>query len=262
MSEPTDRIAEATRRLAAAGRDKAPCAPVRELIGRDDTDAAYAVQQRTEAAAAESGRVVVGRKIGLTSPAVQAQLGVDQPDYGTLFADTGFENGSEIAVEQFLQPRIEAEVALALSRDMDHANPSVEDILDALDWVAPALEIVDSRIANWDISLADTIADNASYGGHVIGPRLRNAKHVDFSALSMEMDLNGTVVSSGTGSDCMGSPIIAAAWLAATLYDLGMPIRAGQIILTGALGSMVPVKKQQHVVSRIEGLGEVSCQFR
>ncbi|MEC7765156.1 MAG: fumarylacetoacetate hydrolase family protein [Pseudomonadota bacterium] len=262
MSDTTEMAAQAADRLARAERDRAPCPPIRDLIDRNDTASAYAVQSRLEADAIAAGRVLTGRKIGLTSLAVQAQLGVDQPDFGSLFADTGFEDGSDIDTGRFLQPRIEAEVALALSRDIDAASSSAEDILAAVDWVAPALEIVDSRIANWDISLADTIADNASYGGHVIGPKVHGVSGIDFPALKMELTQDGDVVSTGSGRDCMGSPLIAAAWLATTLAGLGQPIRAGQIILTGALGPMVAVKAPGSYVATIEGLGRVACRFR
>ncbi len=169
-------VARAADRLIAAETSRVPCAPVRDEIGRDDVDAAYAVQQVLHRRARDAGREVFGRKIGLTSPAVQAQLGVDQPDFGVLFTDmdvTRDAAGAGVDTTRLLQPRIEAEVAFVLATDLDAPGPDgafdAATVVRAVDAVVPALEIVDCRIADWDISFGDTVADNASAGLYVLG---------------------------------------------------------------------------------------------
>ena len=157
-------IEEAADRLHRAAVARLPCAPVRDLIGADDVAAAYAVQARNTARGIAAGRRVAGRKIGLTARAVQQQMGVDQPDFGTLFADMAMGNGEEIPWRRVLQPKIEGEIALVLERDLTGEMPTAADLLRAAAYAVPALEIVDSRIAGWDIRIADTIADNASSG--------------------------------------------------------------------------------------------------
>ena len=261
----------AADRLTAAGTNRAPCPPVRDLIGRDDVDAAYAVQQVLHAQALEVGRRVAGRKIGLTSPAVQAQLGVDQPDFGFLYADMEVSDGDPVAPSRLLQPRIEAEVAFVLAADLD--GPVDEATLTAaVGAVAPALEIVDSRVAGWDISFADTVADNGSAGLYVLGPdRLDPDAFGDdlgagLAALTMVMtrSSDGGVaeqVSAGAGSACLGSPLRALGWLAETAVRHGEPLRAGQVVLSGALGPMVPVSPGDEFRAEITGLGTVSVRF-
>lgn len=165
MSETTTRpsaasIAEAAERLDSAARTGHPVPPVRELIGNTDLDAAYAVQQELVRRRRSAGPVVVGRKIGLTSPAVQRQLGVDRPDFGVPFADMDVSDEAEVTSARFMQPKIEAEIAFILGRDLTEA-PSTEDARRSVDHAVAALEIVDSRIAEWNISITDTIADNA-----------------------------------------------------------------------------------------------------
>ncbi|MEC7763247.1 MAG: fumarylacetoacetate hydrolase family protein [Pseudomonadota bacterium] len=253
-------IAAAADRLTAAAATGNPCEPVRDLIGREDVAAAYAVQHRNEAMACRAGRKVVGRKIGLTSLSVQQQLGVDQPDFGSLYADRGYVSGAVVDLAHYLQPRAEAEVALKLRHDIP-GTISEADLPDAVEWIAPAIEIADSRIMNWDITLADTIADNASYGGHVIGPFYTDWRGLDLPKLQMTMTLNGRVISQGRGRDCMGSPLKAAAWLARYVSDIGLPLRAGEIVLTGALGPMAPIRTGDKLHAVFADLGEVACQF-
>lgn len=255
------KITQAAARLFHAQASHIPCPPVRDLIGRKDVAAAYAVQRANANRALDGGRQLVGRKIGLTSQAIQAQLGVDQPDYGALFADRAFDNGATIRADLFLQPRIEAEVALCLKTDIPATPIEMDELIAAIDWAAPALEIVDSRIANWDISLADTIADNASYGGHVIGAPVRDLSGLDMALVEMELSQDEAIVSKGSGRDCMGSPLIAALWLANTLAAFGTPSKAGDLLLTGALGPMVAVQAGQRFHAKIRGLGEVGCAF-
>jgi 2-keto-4-pentenoate hydratase len=247
-------MSAAAARLRLASLSREPCAPVRDLI---DLSTAYAVQRElTEARLAEGARVV-GHKIGITSPAVQQQLGVDQPDFGVLFDDMDVSGLPSVPVDRLLQPRIEAEVAFVLGADLD----SPGDVRDAVAFMAPALEIVDSRIAGWDITIADTIADNASSGLYVLGParvRLDDVRPVD---VQMELRVDGSIVSKGSGAACLGDPLEALAWLAAAARDLGDPLRAGQVVLSGALGPMVPVVAGIEVSATLTGLGTVSARF-
>ncbi|KAB2343752.1 2-keto-4-pentenoate hydratase [Actinomadura rudentiformis] len=260
-SPPSSAAVRAADTLAEAERTAIPCPPVRKLFAADDIDAAYAAQRiHTERALAEGHRVV-GRKIGLTSPAVQAQLGVGQPDFGVLFADMAVPDGGEVRSGRLLQPKVEAEVALVLGGDLPHRDCTVADVLRAADFALPALEIVDSRVEDWDISITDTIADNASSGLFVLGGPPRKLTDLDLRGVEMSMSRNGAEVSTGSGADCLGSPLNAAVWLASTLAAMGDPLRAGDVVLTGALGPMAPAEPGDAFRADITSLGSVSVRF-
>ncbi|MFI7062397.1 2-keto-4-pentenoate hydratase [Kribbella sp. NPDC050124] len=250
-------IHAAADRLRQATRTKTPCEPVRDLIGRDDIGTAYAVQKLIVDERIAGGGRVVGRKIGLTSPAVQQQLGVDRPDFGVLFADMEIANGGVVPAGVLLQPKIEAEVAFILGRDLDHDG----DVREAVAFVLPALEIVDSRIADWDISFGDTVADNASSGLFVLGDARATLGDVEPIDVQMSMQLDGETVSEGSGKACLGDPLLALAWLARTARELGEPLRAGQLVLSGALGPMVAVSSGARVEAELSGLGSVAVTF-
>jgi 2-keto-4-pentenoate hydratase len=251
----------AASRLQAASASGVPCAPVRDVIGRDDVVAAYAVQQRLTKDRLRTGARVVGRKIGLTSPAVQAQLGVDQPDFGVLFDDMLVEPGVPIRTDRLLQPKIEAEIAFVLGSDLDTGPLDADQVRASVAYAVAALEIVDSRIAGWDITFADTVADNASSGLFVLGDQRRELSDFQPVDAQMSMLLDGVEVSTGSGAACLGDPLIALAWLAWTVRELGEPLRAGQVVLSGALGPMVAVGPGSVVSASISGLGEVSTRF-
>ena len=253
-------IGEAAERLAAAAATGNPCAPIRDLIGPDDLDAAYEIQRRNIAARLAGGRTLVGRKTGLTSPAVQRQLGVDQPDFGVLLDDFDCTGDDRIDIGRLLQPKIEAEVAFTLSGDILDAITAVEAPR-FVGRVHAAFEIVDSRIANWDIRFADTVADNASSGLYVLGDSLSVADAPDLVAVGMTTTTGGEQVSAGRGSDCLGSPWEALAWLANTCRTFGSPLRAGEIILSGALGPMVTVTPGATYQAHISGIGSVTASF-
>ncbi len=252
---------DAAERLWAAAADAAPCAPVRDLIGENDQDAAYAAQSLVIERHLALGRRIVGRKIGLTSPSVQSQFGVFSPDYGVLLDDMVFADREPIDLDRFLQPRVEAEVAFVLGSDIDSPAASVADVIRATDFVLPAIEIVDSRIAGWDIRITDTIADNASSGALVLGTTPRSLEGLDLTAAGMSLEHAGEVVSSGAGAACLGSPVIAVAWLARAVARHGRPLRAGEVILSGALGPMVAVTAPGTYRAAIDGLGEVRAVF-
>lgn len=255
-----DAVEQATLRLHLAAQTLEPCPPVRDLIGADAA-AAYAVQQSFAARRLDEGAVVSGRKIGLTSPAVQAQLGVDQPDFGMLFDDMALADGDTVDTARLLQPKVEAEVAFVLGSDLVDGDLDAAQVRAAVAEVLPALEIVDSRIAGWDITFADTVADNGSSALYVLGSSRLTLDDVEPIDVTMSMTVDGDVVSTGHGAACLGDPLNALAWLARTARDLGDPLRAGQVILSGALGPMVPVEAGAHVVADISGLGTVEVTF-
>lgn len=239
-------------------------APVRAAIaelGGDALEAAYAVQRLNTERKLASGRRLVGRKIGLTSKAVQAQLGVDQPDFGMLFDDMSIADGEEIAMSRTQQPKVEAEIALILAHDLPHERHTIADLIRATAYALPAIEIVGSRIANWDIRLTDTVADNASSGLFVLGNRPAKLDAFDAINCGMVMERRGDQVSIGVGAACLGNPLYAAVWLANTMTRVGAPLKAGDIVLTGALGPMVGVSAGDVFTAHIEGLGSVSASF-
>ncbi|MEV7283170.1 fumarylacetoacetate hydrolase family protein [Streptomyces sp. NPDC093252] len=256
---------EAAAALRDAQRTGTPCAPVRGRFGDLDVRAAvetgYAIQRINGHRARAEGRRLIGRKIGLTSPAVQRQLGVDRPDFGALFADMSVPEDAVLPTARLLQPKVEAELALVLREDLDLPDCTEADVVRAVDHALPALEIVDSRIAGWDISILDTIADNASSGMFVLGAARVPLSALDPAAVEMTMTRNGETVSTGRGSDCLGSPLTAARWLASAMARAGDPLRSGDVVLTGALGPMVSAEPGDVFAARISGLGTVRTRF-
>lgn len=254
-------FAPAARRLRDAARTRVPCNPVRDLIGRTDAAAAYAVQQQLTQDRLAHGARIVGRKVGLTSTSVQEQLGVDQPDFGVLFDDMEVTDGVA-PTDRLMQPKVEAEIAFILSADLD-GPVDPHRVRAAVASAHVALEIVDSRVRDWDISFADTVADNASSGLFALGTKLPAG--VEPRLLTMTMARNGTVVSTGRGTDCLGDPLNALLWLATTARDLGDPLRAGQVVLSGALGPMAAVGAGDRVEAEValdgNAVGNIDLQF-
>lgn len=258
---PNPAIAQAVRRLEAAQAGRCPCAPVRDVLPTGDVDAAYAVQAALIAHRTAGGARAVGRKIGLTSPKVQAQLGVSQPDFGVLLGDMACAQDQPVDITRLIQPKIEAELAFILATDLDQASVSEADVAAATAHVVAALEIVDSRIAGWDISILDTVADNASCGLFVLGDQQVPPANIDVTAVQMTLRRDGEIVSAGTGADCLGSPLAAVAWLARTVRRYGFPLCAGEVVLSGALGPMVNVEPGSRYTAAISGVGTVSAGF-
>ncbi|MFD0886414.1 2-keto-4-pentenoate hydratase [Streptosporangium algeriense] len=260
-SEATDALAEAADQLLDAARDGKPCPPVRRTLPSGTAEVGYAVQEINTRRALHEGRRLVGRKIGLTSAVVQRQLGVDQPDFGMLFADMACLDGLPVPASRFLQPKAEAEIAIVLKSDLVGGPFTVADVIRAVDFVLPAIEIVDSRIAGWDISLVDTIADNASSGAFVLGNTPVDLRGLDLRLAGMTMTRNGQEASTGAGAACLGHPLNAAVWLADALGGKDFPLLAGDVVLTGALGPMVPVEAGDVFEAHIDGVGSVRAVF-
>ncbi|MGQ7938385.1 2-keto-4-pentenoate hydratase [Paraburkholderia sp. D1E] len=254
-------IEQAARALVEAERSGQYIAPLRETYEQLTIEDAYAIQHTNAERRVAEGRRIVGCKIGLTSVAVQKQLGVDQPDFGMLFDDMGYGDGELIPTSILTQPKIEAEVAFVIGRDLRMPNPGQLDVLNAIDYVLPALEIVGSRIANWNIRITDTIADNASSSAYVLGNSPRKLSEFDLRLCGMVMERRGEPVSVGAGAACLGNPINAVVWLARKMAALGTPLLAGDLVLSGALGPMVAVTPGDIVEARINGLGSVRAVF-
>jgi 2-keto-4-pentenoate hydratase len=251
----------AAGRLLEAAATGVPCPPVRTLFDGASVDDAYAVQSLVHAVSG-AGRRRLGCKIGLTSEAVQQQMGVDRPDFGVLYADMAFGDNEPVPSARLLQPRIEAEVAFVLGEDLPQREVTAVDVLRATEFVLPAIEIVDSRIADWDITIVDTVADNASSGLFVLGGPPRRLLDIDdLGTIRMGVTLDGEVVSRGTGAACLGHPVNAVVWLANELAARGEPIRAGDLVLSGALGPLVTARAGCRYEATLEGLGSVRAVF-
>lgn len=222
-------------------------------------DEAYAVAKINTDFKLSQGARIIGKKVGLTSKAVQEQLGVDQPDFGILFDDMEFLHGDEVPVSHLLQPKIEAEIAFIVGRDLKGPIPSWGEFLSTLDYALPALEIVDSAIHNWKITLEDTVADNASCGLFVLGNQPIEIGTFNLAEVKMELLHNNKIASEGSGAACLGHPLKAAWWLACTMCEKGIGLKAGEVILSGALGPMVNVQAGDNVTAYIDRLGSVSC---
>jgi len=250
--------AAALREARAARR---PIARISESHGIAGIEAAYAVAAINHAAKVAAGARVVGKKVGLTSTAVQAQLGVDQPDFGLLFDDMEYLDGDTVPCSRLIQPRAEAEIAFVVGRDLAGERPSYGEFLAALDCALPAIEIVDSAIEGWRLTLVDTVADNASCGVYVLGSQPVAIGALALGEMGMQMEIDGSLASVGSGAACLGHPLRAAYWLARTMAARGASLRAGELILSGALGPMAPVAPGSTVQVRIGTLGHVGCRL-
>lgn len=262
MTATTDSaIRDAALALREARDAKRPIAPISDTYGIASADAAYAIAEINVQAAVASGMRIVGKKVGLTSKVVQAQLGVDQPDFGVLFDNMEYLDGQNIPTAWLMQPKIEAEVAFVMGADLTGERPTWAEFLRCVAYALPALEIVDSAIADWKISFVDTVADNASSSLYVLGDQPVAIGAISLGELGMMMTRNGAAVSIGAGAACLGHPLRAAYWLAQTMGARKQPLRAGEVILSGALGPMVPVVAGDMVCANIGALGKVSCRL-
>ena len=254
-------IEDLAARLRQAEATGVAIVPIRDALAGGGVQAAYAVQSANTAWHVANGRRIVGRKIGLTAKAVQAQLGVDSPDFGMLFADMEVADGEEIAQSRLMQPRVEAEISLVLGRDLTQDQLGITEVMSAIEYALPSIEIVGSRIENWNIRLLDTVADNASSGLFVLGGRPVRIDAFDWRLCGMVMERRGEQISLGAGAACLGNPLNAALWLARTMVEAGAPLRAGDIIMTGALGPMAIAAPGDVIEARINGLGSVRAVF-
>lgn len=237
-------------------------APLRDALDPTDAEGAYAVQTINTRFWEAQGRRIVGRKAGLTAKAVQQQLGVDQPDFGVLFDDMQIPDGGSLDPARAIQPKAEAEIAFILGADLLDAATTAEQVAAAVASVHAAIEIVDSRISDWKISFADTVADNGSSAFFVLAETGHPLAGLNLEGAAMEMLVNGSVASTGIGAAALGNPLNAAAWLAQTLAARGEPLKAGDILLAGALGPMVALTSGDHVHAKVAGIGECSFTYK
>lgn len=254
-------VQAAAQRLLQASATRRPCEPVRDLLGTTDIALAYAVQQAQTDARIAAGTTIVGRKIGLTSPAVQRQIGVDRPDFGVLFDDMAVVETEQVPSERLLQPKAEAEIAFVLGTDLTDGELDVDQVRAAVVYAVAALEIVDSRVRDWDIQITDTVSDNASSGMYVLGSRQVSLGEFEPADVTMSLQLNGVHSSDGDGRACLGDPLNALSWLANTAREFGFPLCAGDVVLSGALGRMVTVQPGSTVTAELSTLGGVTVAF-
>lgn len=258
MTAPThDELAQRLRLAYTAGA----VPPLRDGLDPLDVDGAYAVQTINTRFWEAQGRRIVGRKAGLTATAVQIQLGVNQPDFGVLFDDMQVTDGGTLDPAHALQPKAEAEIAFVLGKDLLDPETTPEMVAEAVVTVHAAIEIVDSRIADWKITFADTVADNGSSAFFVMSAAGRPLADLDLFTCGMVMEIDGAIVSLGAGAAALGHPLKSAAWLAQTMANRDEPLKAGDILLAGALGPMVALKPGDHVRAIIGGLGEASFTY-
>jgi 2-oxopent-4-enoate/cis-2-oxohex-4-enoate hydratase len=224
-------------------------------------DDAYAIQQRLNQRRIDAGERIIGKKIGVTSKAVMDMLGVYQPDFGLLTDGMVYNEGEAIPAATLIQPKAEGEIAFVLKHDLIGPGISAADVLAATEGVMACFEIVDSRIRDWKIKIADTVADNASCGVFVLGDKLVDPRGLDLTTCGMVLEKNGEIVATGAGAAALGAPANAVAWLANTLGRLGIPLKAGEVVLSGSLAIMVPVKAGDSLRVSIGGIGGCSVRF-
>jgi 2-keto-4-pentenoate hydratase len=260
-TDPALVIQHCAQSLRTAMQNRLPIEPIRPQLELFGEQAAYAVQQINTQGALAAGRRIVGRKIGLTSLAVQKQLGVDQPDYGALLDDMALVDGEIIDARRLIQPKVEGEIAFVMGRTLTQPNPSTAEVLRAVEYVLPAIEIVDSRIRDWRIGFLDTVADNASSGLFVVGNTPHRLEGLELRGLTMSLHCNNESVSSGSGANCLGHPVNALVWVARKLMAMGECLREGDLVMSGALGPMVPARSGDRFEVTIAQLGTVQVGF-
>lgn len=241
--------------------DRSPVAPLTEREATINVDDAYQIQLHMISRRLKQGETVVGKKIGVTSKAVQTMLGVYQPDFGQLLSGMVFNEGQPVPAATMIAPRAEAEVAFVLKRDLNGPGVTAADVLRATDFVLPCFEIVDSRIKDWKIKIQDTVADNASCGVFVLGGQAGDPRRIDLALAGMVVEKNGDIVSTSAGASVQGSPVNAVAWLANTLGRLGIPLKAGEVILSGSQSPLFPVVAGDHFSCSVGGLGGCTVRF-
>jgi len=261
MALSTDRIAALGDELFEAWRLARQIAALTEREPGITIDDAYRVQLRIVERRLAAGEKVVGKKIGITAKAVMQQLQVDQPDFGHLLSGMASRNAGTLEAKRFCQPRGEGEIAFVLRRDLTGPGITDADVLAATERVVPAFEIVDSRITDWKIKIQDTVADNASAAAFVLGEGAADPRKVDLVTCGMVLEKNGEIIGTGAGAASMGNPVSAVVWLANTLGSLGLPLKTGEVILSGSLSIMFPIQAGDSLRMQLGGIGSVICRF-
>lgn len=250
-----------TEELLEAERTKQAIAPLTQQYSELNVTDAYHIQLEVMKKKTSEGRTIIGKKVGLTSLAMQKMLGVDEPDYGHLLDDMQVADGGSIKISDLLSPKIEAEIGFILGEDLRGLNVTYLDVLMATKYIVPTLEIIDSRIADWKIQLIDTVADNGSSAKVVVGSKLSKIEGIDLRSLGMVMCNNGEMISTGSGAAALGHPAHAIAWLANKLHEFDISLKAGELILPGALSAALAVKEGDSISAYFGPLGSVSVTF-
>ncbi len=248
--------------LSAAERDRTPVKPITERFPEFSTEDAYNVQKINASRAIAQGRYLTGYKVGLTSKSAQKHFNVFEPDFGHLFADMAWRDEGEEDLAPLIQPRIEAEIAFVLGKDLHGPGITVAQAFRSVDAIVGAMEIIDSRLADWKIKSGDTIADNGSSARYMLGSRFVTAANLDLSEIGMSLAKNGEVWQTGAGSSVMGNPWNALVFLANKLGERGTSLRAGEIVLSGALAGVLPMKGGDAFTAEFWKLGKVSVRCR
>ncbi|MCA0188541.1 MAG: 2-oxopent-4-enoate hydratase [Proteobacteria bacterium] len=256
-----DKIQHYGDALYEAWRARRTIAPLLEQEPDITLADAYRIQLRYIERRVAAGETIVGKKIGVTSKPVQDFLGVFQPDFGQLTSGMVYQEGDTIDLDTLIQPKAEAELAFVLKEDLQGPGITAMDVIRATDYVTPCFEIVDSRITDWKIKIQDTVADNASCGVYVLGKAKGDPRKLDITLAGMVLEKNGEIFSTGVGAAVQGSPANAVAWLANTLGELGIPFKAGEVILSGSQSALVPVVDGDELVCTVGGLGSCRVKF-
>ena len=254
-------IKSVSEQLFEAEQSQTTVTPLTTVNPQLTVEEAYATQLENIARKLAAGDRIVGKKIGLTSIAVQQMLGVDEPDYGHLLASMAVKHNATFDTKQLIQPKVEGEVAFVLKDELKGPGITALDVLKATDYIVPAIEIVDSRVEDWKIKLQDTVADNASAARYVLGDKQVPLQDVDLSLVGMVVKKNGVLVNTGVGAAALGNPLTCVAWLANRLADFGIALQAGEVILSGALSGMVEVQAGDTITIKFAHLGEVTVHF-
>ncbi|MBH5318317.1 2-keto-4-pentenoate hydratase [Paenibacillus sp. GSMTC-2017] len=248
--------------LMEAETTKVAIAPFTERYSEMTVTDAYNVQLQVVKVKKAAGKTIIGKKVGLTSKAMQTMLNVNEPDYGHLLDDMEVADGGVVKVSEMVAPRIEAEIGFILDRDLSGPDVTFLDVLMATKYIVPTLEIIDSRIADWKIKLIDTVADNGSSAKVVVSGQKTPIDNIDLRDLSMILSKNGEQLATGAGAAALGHPAYAIAWLANKLSEFGISLKAGEIILPGALSGAVAVQAGDHIEARFGSIGSVSVSFQ
>ncbi|MFP3126171.1 2-keto-4-pentenoate hydratase [Ectobacillus funiculus] len=247
--------------LIDAEKNQKPIQPLTELNSDLTLEEAYEIQLQVVEEKVSKGIRIVGKKIGLTSRDMQIMYGIDTPDCGHLFENMIVKNNHEVSFKDVIQPKIEAEIAFVLKKDLKGPNVTVEEVLQATDYVLPSIEIIDSRIQDWNLKLQDTVADNASSGLYVLGDKPVSVDEVHLPDITMKVYQNGQLMKEGAGKNAMEHPAACVAWLANKLAEFDVVLQAGEVILSGALATTIDVVPGDEFTAVFEHLGEVKVKF-
>jgi 2-keto-4-pentenoate hydratase len=261
MGEPPVDIQKAAAALLQAESEKKPIEPFTSSVEGISVEDAYQIQLTQIRIKVDEGAVIVGKKIGLTSKAMQEMLKVNQPDYGHILNNMVFNEDEIIPVNQFIQPKVEFELAFVLKENLQGPGVTLNDVIQATDYIVPAIEIIDSRIKDWEIKFEDTVADNGSSAGAILGKQTAVIGELDLAGIGMKVYRNGELLDAATSAAVMGNPAKAVAWLANEIGGYGISLHAGEFILAGALSKAIVIEAGDIFTAEFDDLGSVSATF-